>query len=442
VNPFGWTWVSEEPWGWAPYHYGTWIRGPYGWAWVPGPAVQYWSPAVVHFYDCGGSVAWCPLAPVEVRYPSRLAIGYRHGDWSLFFSIGGCAVYYPASSRYCEPRPWNTTYVNRVTYVNNVTNVTNIHTTVINNVTVNRNTYLANSFVPVNARTEGATVAPLDAFGGRGTYQPVSSTEATLFARGRPIAAPTPGQAPVAGPPVARPNVLAMTPTRTYNTAPPVSAAVLNRPVVRTAVPPAIAQTSAPINHVATFAPSTRTIGTTRQDGNGRDGAVRSSGRSGGTDNVRGGDDSLSPAQRAAIRARESLGLPTRTSGGTGGSDGTRTTTGDHATIGERSTTGGRTTTGDTGSSNGQAPSRTRTDTRNEGISGPGTRGGGTSPPATPGVVRDRYAPRTDTPSRSDRTMPRRAPSAGNSNSKDRGSRKDSKDSKGDSSGSSRDRHP
>src|SRR5437763_12300580 len=33
----GWTWISEEPFGWATYHYGRWtrLRG-IGWAWAPG----------------------------------------------------------------------------------------------------------------------------------------------------------------------------------------------------------------------------------------------------------------------------------------------------------------------------------------------------------------------------------------------------------------------
>ena len=31
-------------WGWAPYHYGTWVSRPYGWAWCPGPVNQYWVP--------------------------------------------------------------------------------------------------------------------------------------------------------------------------------------------------------------------------------------------------------------------------------------------------------------------------------------------------------------------------------------------------------------
>ena len=34
---YGWTWVSYDPWGDIPYHYGTWVwADTYGWAWEPG----------------------------------------------------------------------------------------------------------------------------------------------------------------------------------------------------------------------------------------------------------------------------------------------------------------------------------------------------------------------------------------------------------------------
>ncbi|HLK55329.1 MAG TPA: DUF6600 domain-containing protein, partial [Chthonomonadaceae bacterium] len=51
VDPYGWTWVDNEPWGWAPSHYGTWVDESDGWCWAPGPVNQYWSPAVVDFYE-------------------------------------------------------------------------------------------------------------------------------------------------------------------------------------------------------------------------------------------------------------------------------------------------------------------------------------------------------------------------------------------------------
>ncbi len=33
----GWYWTSDEPWAWACYHFGRWVRkDDYGWLWVPG----------------------------------------------------------------------------------------------------------------------------------------------------------------------------------------------------------------------------------------------------------------------------------------------------------------------------------------------------------------------------------------------------------------------
>src|SRR5439155_372045 len=39
-TPYGWTWVSSEPWAWT-FHYGRWGLLPGGWAWVPGTV---WGP--------------------------------------------------------------------------------------------------------------------------------------------------------------------------------------------------------------------------------------------------------------------------------------------------------------------------------------------------------------------------------------------------------------
>ena len=38
VEPWGWTWIDEAPWGFAPSHYGRWAYVDRTWAWVPGPA--------------------------------------------------------------------------------------------------------------------------------------------------------------------------------------------------------------------------------------------------------------------------------------------------------------------------------------------------------------------------------------------------------------------
>jgi hypothetical protein len=62
----GWTWVTDEPYGWATYHYGRWYDDPeIGWTWVPG---NDWAPAWVSFQEGGDYVGWAPLPPsVEIN---------------------------------------------------------------------------------------------------------------------------------------------------------------------------------------------------------------------------------------------------------------------------------------------------------------------------------------------------------------------------------------
>jgi hypothetical protein len=63
-------WISDEPWGWVPYHYGRWayVNG-YGWCWVP-PAIDdvYWGPGFVSWVDTPDYVGWIPLAPGDIYY--------------------------------------------------------------------------------------------------------------------------------------------------------------------------------------------------------------------------------------------------------------------------------------------------------------------------------------------------------------------------------------
>ena len=57
----GWTWYSDEPFGWACYHYGRWaLLGGRGWCWVPG---REWAPSWVAWRHGGGYVGWAPLPP-------------------------------------------------------------------------------------------------------------------------------------------------------------------------------------------------------------------------------------------------------------------------------------------------------------------------------------------------------------------------------------------
>lgn len=82
VAPWGWTWVGHEPWGFAPFHYGRWVRHHGIWGWVPGarlarpvyaPALVAWTSAPgIHISISSGrapTVGWFPLAPREVYVP-------------------------------------------------------------------------------------------------------------------------------------------------------------------------------------------------------------------------------------------------------------------------------------------------------------------------------------------------------------------------------------
>ncbi|HSN20843.1 MAG TPA: DUF6600 domain-containing protein, partial [Usitatibacter sp.] len=81
VQPWGWTWVDAEPWGYAPFHYGRWVHLRDRWAWCPGKRVDrpVWAPALVGFIGGAGwsasvtaggpVVGWYPLAPSEPYRP-------------------------------------------------------------------------------------------------------------------------------------------------------------------------------------------------------------------------------------------------------------------------------------------------------------------------------------------------------------------------------------
>jgi len=60
-SDYGWSWASNEPWGWASYHYGRWFfDDSYGWVWVPGTE---WAPAWVAWRYGDDYVGWAPLPP-------------------------------------------------------------------------------------------------------------------------------------------------------------------------------------------------------------------------------------------------------------------------------------------------------------------------------------------------------------------------------------------
>jgi hypothetical protein len=202
IDPWGWTWVDNEPWGYAPFHYGRWVSVYGRWGWVPGPVEEHpvYAPALVAFvgggFVAGGGVAWFPLGPREVYVPS-----YRVSE----------------------------AYVNRV----NVTNTT-VNTTVVRNVynttIVNNNTTI-NNVTYVNRNVQGAvTAVPQHAFV---SAQPVAKAAVAVNTR---QLARGPVSARAAVPP-AREAVLGVHAATAGRVAAPPQA-VVSRPVIAKAAPP------------------------------------------------------------------------------------------------------------------------------------------------------------------------------------------------------------
>jgi uncharacterized protein DUF6600 len=127
----GWTWVSEERFGWATYHYGRWTRlRNIGWVWVPG---DEWAPAWVSWRKSNDYVGWAPLPP-EARFDRRKGIH----NWSdNYYDIGPDQYSFVPTTEFgaqrvertVVPREQNVTIINQTT---NVTNITYNNTTVVN----------------------------------------------------------------------------------------------------------------------------------------------------------------------------------------------------------------------------------------------------------------------------------------------------------------------
>src|SRR5438445_2368391 len=127
----GWTWVSEEPFGWATYHYGRWTRlRNIGWVWVPG---DEWAPAWVSWRKSNDYVGWAPLPP-EARFDRGTGIH----NWSdNYYDIGPDQYCFVATREFGAQRIESTIVPSErnVTIVNQTTNVTNItynNTTIVN----------------------------------------------------------------------------------------------------------------------------------------------------------------------------------------------------------------------------------------------------------------------------------------------------------------------
>jgi hypothetical protein len=203
ISPWGWTWVDDASWGYAPFHYGRWVTIGGRWGWVAGPVAvrAVYAPALVVFIGGGGSgfggnVGWFPLGPREVYMPS-----------------------YHVSRE----------YVNRVNISNTTVNNTTI-TNVYNTTIINKTTNITN-VTYVNRNVQGAvTAVPQRAFV---SAQPVG--RAAVVVNAREIAS-APVSSRVAVAPTRESVLGARAATANRVAAPP--AAVSNRQVIAKATPP------------------------------------------------------------------------------------------------------------------------------------------------------------------------------------------------------------
>ena len=116
IEPWGWTWVDDASWGFAPFHYGRWVYSSYGWGWCPGPRHyrSIYSPALVAWF--GG-----PHWGVGVSFGGGYGVGWVPLGWGEPYY-----PYYRASRNYVRD-------VNiRNTHITNINYVTNNYTTIIN----------------------------------------------------------------------------------------------------------------------------------------------------------------------------------------------------------------------------------------------------------------------------------------------------------------------
>ena len=137
VDPWGWTWVDDAPWGYAPCHYGRWVFYGGAWGWSPGPLVvgvrPVYAPALVAWV---GGAHW------------GVSVGFGGGVGVGWFPLGYGEPYVPS---YAVSRNYFRNVNVSNTRITNITNVTNNYytnnSTTINNRAVTNIRY-ANQRVP------------------------------------------------------------------------------------------------------------------------------------------------------------------------------------------------------------------------------------------------------------------------------------------------------
>ncbi len=123
LTEFGWTWVSDYNWGWAPFHYGRWeFDGLMGWYWIPG---YEWAPAWVSWRSSPGYYGWCPLGPnyVEGGYATYSCPPER------YVFVSATYINSPNVYNYCRPRNESSTYYSNSNVISNTYSDASSHAT-------------------------------------------------------------------------------------------------------------------------------------------------------------------------------------------------------------------------------------------------------------------------------------------------------------------------
>jgi hypothetical protein len=128
---YGWAWISDEPFGWATYHFGRWtrLRG-LGWVWVPG---DDWAPAWVSWRSGDDYVGWAPLPP-EARDDAG-----EIGVWAdSSFGLDAVQYVFVAVPEFCAPAIQRVVLSpqQNIVVINKTVNITNI--SIKNRVVINR----------------------------------------------------------------------------------------------------------------------------------------------------------------------------------------------------------------------------------------------------------------------------------------------------------------
>lgn len=115
IQPWGWTWVDDEPWGFAPFHYGRWTTVNNVWYWIP-PVSQnpVYAPALVAFVG-GNNELQTNSAPASVAPSAPNAPATANAPSVAWFPLGPGDVYVP-------PYPVSATYFNSINTSNAVFN--------------------------------------------------------------------------------------------------------------------------------------------------------------------------------------------------------------------------------------------------------------------------------------------------------------------------------